>query len=289
MKEYRSSLRGVALAVMATAALVGGAGMSGAAELPKSPEVKETGKLIIANTLEYAPFEFIAEDGKQVGINIELAQEAAKMLGAELEVTRIPFPSMIPGLAAGRFKVAWETFAATEERLKQVDFVMFIKAGIVASTTPDKAPSFQGENNLCGKRIGLIGGAVSDFIADRLNEECKAKGLPELTKSVFPEGKDIIQAVLSDRIDARLDDATASGYFEVTSKGQLVVVPGLYDVAPLGIAVPKGDKDTAEMLRAALEEMIKNGTYKTIMAKYGMTSAMIEEAYVVDSADKIRK
>lgn len=287
--HHLSLLRGAKFAAITVTALIAGAGTLAAAELPKSPEVKETGKLIMANTLEYAPFEFIAEDGKQVGINIELAQEAAKLLGAELEVTRIPFPSMVPGLAAGRFKVAWETFAATDDRLKQVDFVMFIKSGIVASTTPDKAASFQGENNLCGKRVGVIGGAVSDFIADRLNEECKAKGKPELVKSIFPEGKDIIQAVLSDRLDARLDDATASGYFEVTSKGQLVVVPGLYDVAPLGIAIPKGDKETAEMLSAALNEMIKNGTYKTIMAKYGMTSAMIEEAYVVDAADKIRK
>ena len=66
-------------------------------------------------------------------------------------------------------------------------------------------------------------------------------------------------------------------------------MPGLYDVSPLGVAVPKGDKETAEMLRAALQAMIENGTYKTIMAKYGMTTAMIEEAYIVDSADKIRK
>lgn len=281
---FRRSI--LVLAMLASAAFVSSAV---AADIPKSPEVASTGKLTIANTLEYAPFEFIDADGKQVGINIELAGEAAKRMGAELEVVRIPFPSMVPGLAAGRFKIAWETFAATEERLKSVDFVMFIKSGIVASTTPDKAASFQGENNLCGKRIGHIAGAVSDFIADRLNEECKAKGLPELTKFNFPEGKDIIQAVLSDRIDARLDDATASGYFEVTSKGQLVVVPGLYDVAPLGIAIPKGDKETGEMLRAALEAMIADGTYKKIMEKYGMTSAMIEEAYIVDSTDKIRK
>lgn len=270
---------------------VASAGMIGAAfaaDVPKSPEVAETGKLTIANTLEYAPFEFIDADGKQVGINIELAQDAAKRMGVELEVMRMPFPSMIPSLAAGRYKIAWETFAATEERLASVDFVMFIKSGIVASTTPDKADQFQGENNLCGKRIGHIAGAVSDFIADRLNEECKAKGLPELTKFNFPEGKDIIQAVLSDRIDARLDDATASGYFEVTSGGQLVVVPGLYDVAPLGIAIPKGDKETAEMLRAAVQAAIADGTYKTIMEKYGMTSAMIEESYIVDSADDIR-
>jgi polar amino acid transport system substrate-binding protein len=285
MQRHLSLLRGAAFA----AAFLGACGVLGAAELPKSPEVAETGKLVIANTLEYAPFEFIDEDGKQVGINIELAEAAAKLLGAELEVTRIPFPSMIPGLAADRFKVAWETFAATDERLKQVDFVMFIKSGIVASTTADKAEQFQGENNLCGKRVGVIGGAVADFIADRLSAECKEKGLPEIQKSVFPEGKDIIQAALSDRIDARLDDATASGYFEVTSKGQMVVVPGLYDVAPLGIAVPKGDTATAEMLRAVLAELIADGTYKEIMSKYGMTSAMIEEAYIVDSADKIRQ
>ncbi|WP_246591379.1 ABC transporter substrate-binding protein [Aminobacter anthyllidis] len=284
-----SLLRGTTFAAKAATALVAGAGTLAAAELPKSAEVKDTGKLIIANTLEYAPFEFIDENGKQVGINIELAEETANLLGAELEVTRIPFPSMVPGLAAGRFKVAWETFAATDERLKQVDFVMFIKSGIVASTTADKTSQFQGENNLCGKRVGVIGGAVSDFIADRLSGECKEKGLPEIAKSIFPEGKDIIQAALSDRIDARLDDATASGYFEVTSKGQMVVVPGLYDVAPLGIAIPKGDKETGDMLAAGVNELIKNGTYKTIMAKYGMTSAMIEEAYVVDSADKIRK
>lgn len=265
------------------------AASAGAVEVKASPEVASTGKLTIANTLEYAPFEFTSEDGKAVGINIELAEEAARMMGAKLDVVRIPFPSMIPGLAAGKFKVAWETFSATEERLKQVDFVMFIKSGIVASTTPDKAASFQGENNLCGKRVGVIAGAVSETIADRLNEECKTKSHTELSKQIFPEGKDIIQALFSDRLDAKLDDATASGYFEVTSGGKLVVVPGLYDVAPLGVAIPKGDKETAEMLRGALQTMIENGTYKTIMAKYGMTSAMIEESYIVDSVDKIRK
>lgn len=285
MRRLGTYIGTAAAAIMAVAF----AASAGAAEVKKSPEVAETGKLTIANTLEYAPFEFTGEDGKPVGINIELAQETAKMVGAELDILRIPFPSMIPGLAAGKFKVAWETFSATEERLKSVDFVMFIKSGIVASATPEKAPSFQGENNLCGKRVGVIAGAVSEQIADRLSEECKTQGLAVIDKKIFPEGKDIIQALLSDRLDAKLDDATASGYFEVTSGGKLVVVPGLYDVAPLGVAIPKGDTATAEMLSAALNTLIANGTYKAIMAKYGMTSAMIEEAYVVDSVDKIRK
>lgn len=270
---------------LATLALAATAAM--AQDVPKSPEVAETGKLTIANTLEYAPFEFIDESGVQAGVNIELAAAVAEAMGVELEVVRMPFPSMIPGLAADRFRIAWETFSPTEERLAQVDFVMFLKSGLVVSTTPDKKDGFTGDHPLCGKRIGVIGGTVSDFLVDKLVEDCTAQGLEVLDKKVFLEGKDVIQAALSDRIDGKMDDATASGYFEVTSGGQMVVLPGLYDEAPLGIAVTKGDADTAAMLEAGLNLLIVNGTYQAVMEKYGLGSAMIDKAFIVDSADDV--
>lgn len=278
-KSLSLGLAGVLAGLMATSAM--------AQDVVKSPEVTETGKLVIANTLEYAPFEFIDENGAQAGVNIELAAAVAALVGAELEVVRMPFPSMIPGLAADRFRISWETFSPTEERLAQVDFVMFLKSGLVVSTTPDKKESFSGDTPLCGKRIGVIGGTVSDFLIDKLVAECAEKGQAVLDKKVFLEGKDVIQAALSDRIDGKMDDATASGYFEVTSGGQMVVLPGLYDEAPLGIAVKKGDTATAEMLTTGLNALIADGTYRTIMEKYGLGSAMIEQAFIVDSLDDV--
>lgn len=269
-----------ALAVLPTAAR---------AEIPLAPQVAETGKLVIANTLEYAPFEFLDESGKLVGINVELAEAAAKALGVELELQRTPFASMIPALAAGRFDISWETYVATEERLAQVDFVMYIQAGIVASTTPDKVAMFEGDNPLCGKRLGLASGAASDFVVERLNAECLDKGLPEIQKQFYPQAVDIVQAVLADRVDARFDDATASGYFEVTSGGQLVVLPGVYDEVPMGMAIRKGDDALAEMLRAAVAELIANGSYAEIMARYGMTSAMIEAPWIVRKVEDIQR
>ena len=263
-------------------------GAAQAQDVPKSPQVTETGKFTIANTLEYAPFEFIDEAGAQVGVNIELADAMAKLMGAELEVVRMPFPSMIPGLASDRFRVAWETFSATEERLATVDFVMLLKSGLVVSTTPDKKDSFTGDTPLCGKTIGVIGGTVSDFLIDKKVAECAEKGLGVLDKKVFIKGKDVIQAALSDRIDGKMDDATASGYFEITSGGQMVVLPGLYDEAPLGVAVAKGDTATAQMLEAGLNALIANGTYKAVMDKYGLGSASIEAAYIVDSLDDVK-
>ena len=284
MRRYLLQMAGLGLAVSATV----WSGALTAAEIPKSPEVQQTGTFTIANTLDYAPFEYLDADGKQTGIIVELAGEVAKLLGAKLDIQRTPFPSMIPGLAAGRFKIAWETFSANPERLAQVDFVMFVKAGIAASTTPEKQSSFTGDNPLCGKRIGVSAGTASDFLVDKLSAECVGKKLPEIQKSVFNSSTDIVQAVLSDRVDARMDDATASSYFEVTSKGQLVVLPTLYDVAPLGMAIAKNDKGTADMMVAAMSELFKNGTYQTVLDKYGMGKYAIKEPYFVGSMDALR-
>jgi polar amino acid transport system substrate-binding protein len=283
-KKHLFRLAGLGLA--ATIAAWSAAAM--AADVPKSPDVEQTGTLTIANTLDFAPFEYLDADGKQTGIIIELAGEVAKLVDAKLDVQRTPFPTMIPGLAAGRFKIAWETFSANPERLAQVDFVMFIKAGIAASTSPDKKDGFAGDTGLCGKRIGVSAGSASDFLADKLSKDCTDKGQKAIEKSVFNSSTDIIQAVLSDRIDARLDDATSSSYFEVTSKGQLVVLPTLYDIAPLGLAIAKDDKGTADMMVAALGELFRNGTYQAILDKYGMGAYAIKEPYFVGSMDALR-
>tara|TARA_E500000305_G_scaffold111236_1_gene122163 strand:- start:36317 stop:37204 length:888 start_codon:yes stop_codon:yes gene_type:complete len=253
-----------------------------------SDSVRESGLLSVANTLDFAPFEYLDETGEQTGIIIELAEEVADLVGAELDIQRTPFPSMIPGLAAGRFDIAWETFSATPDRLKQVEFVMFLKAGVAASTLPSLVDTFSGDHPLCGKRVGVSAGSASDFLVDELNVTCADNDLEPIDKSVFNSSTDIVQAVMSDRVDARMDDATASSYFEVTSKGQLVVLPTLYNVAPLGLAVSKGDSATAEMMVSALETLFENGTYQGILESYGMGAYAIDAPYRVDSMDDLR-
>lgn len=210
-------------------------------------------------------------------------------MGAELDIQRTPFPSMIPGLAAGRFSIAWETFSATPERLEQVDFVMFLKAGVAASTLPSMVDDFPAENPLCGKSVGVSAGSLADFLVEKLTAACEEAGLEPVEKSVFTTSTDIVQAVLSGRIDARLDDATASSFFEVESGGKLVVLPTLYEVSPLGMAIAKDDAATAEMMRSALAALFADGTYQAVLDKYGMGIYAIEEPYVVTSMDDLRE
>lgn len=277
------------IAPLAGAVLALGAGVAHAQDVSVSPEVAESGVLAIANTLDYAPFEYLDENGNQAGIIVELANAVAGEVGADLEIQRTPFPSMIPGLAAGRFRVAWETFSATPERLEQVDFVMFLKAGVAASTLPENVENFPGDHPLCGKSVGVSAGSVADFLVEKLDAACAEAGLEPVDKAVFTTSTDIVQAVLSDRIEARLDDATASSFFEVESGGKLVVLPTLYEVSPLGMAIAKDDAETANMMQSALAALFEDGTYQAVLDKYGMGAYAIDEPYFVGSMDDLRE
>lgn len=261
---------------------------SNASGITIADNLTSSGKLTIASTLGYAPFEFLTDDGEPTGVDIELAQAAAEVLGLELEIVEIPFTSIFPAIAAGRADIAWGSFTVTEERLEQADFVVFLATGTVAQTLPDFAANLTEQNDLCGLVIGLAAGGSADFTADDLNAECEAAGLDPFEKVIFPDTPEVIQAVLSGRVDARLDDSTAAGYYEATSDGEMVVVPGLYDISPGGIAVQKGDTQMTQMMAAALQVLIDNGSYGDIFDKYGIGASVLDEAYAVTAIGQLR-
>ena len=259
-----------------------------AQHITATTEVAESGKLSIANTIDYAPFGYIGADGQPTGIIIELANATADLLGVKLDLQRTPFPALMPGLASGRFNIAWESFSITPERLDHVDFVVFLRGGLAASARPERLPDFAGERGICGMRVGVSAGSASDFLIDKLDHACIDKGAPDIEKVLFNTSQDIIQAVLSDRVDIRMDDATASSYFETVSSGRLVVLPTQYEVAPLGLAIKKGDTATAQMLISALTVLFENGSYEAALAQYGMQGHAVSAPYLVDSIDDLR-
>lgn len=275
---HRLSVSAIALATI----LVGGP--AHAQDTTASSGAKE---LTIASSLAYAPFEFVDASGAAAGLDIELARAVAKVLGVKLNIVTVPFAAQIPGLVSGRVKLAWSTFSITKERLAQVDFITFLQTSTVASSTPEKAGSFHGKNDLCGKQVAVQTGSGPDFVADKLNAECTSKGMPGLRKQLYPGQQETIQAVVTGRADLMLDDSTTSGYYEKTSNRKLVVLPGSYFPTPLGVAVAKGDKATASMVSGAIQKLIADGSYAAILAKYNMGTSAITHPEVFDNPAQV--
>ena len=281
LKTLTRPVAAVALAVCSTVALAG--------DISVIPEIRESGKFTISNSLAYAPFEYIDEDGNPAGVDIELATAAAALMGAELDIQTMPFASQIPGLVADRNKVAWATFTVTEERLQQVDFVSFLQTGVVIVTTPDAAASFEGEHGACGRKIAVLTGSSGDFVADKLSEKCEAAGRPAVDKQIYPEQKDAIQAIMAGRSEARLEDSTSAGYYQKTSGGKQVVVGEPMFPLPLGVAVRKGDTATANMMADVFNEMMANGSYEKILSGYSLNASALSESTIYTDASQLPK
>ncbi|GLQ12098.1 hypothetical protein GCM10007913_40300 [Devosia yakushimensis] len=264
-----------------------GCGAANSQEVKPTAEVENAGKLSISALLAYAPFGFVDEAGKPAGVDVDLANAVTDALGVELDITSMPFANMIPALVSGRSQVAWTTFSITPERLQQVDFVTYLSASTVFVTTAANAPRFPDQSSLCGATVAFQSGSMSDLVVDRLNADCAAASKPAIEKAIFPEQKDTIQAVLTGRVDGRLDDSTAAAYLETQSNGQLVVTPGTYFPTPIGIAVRKGDAETAEMMRSSFQNLIDSGEYAEILQKWNMSVAAIKETRVITDESEL--
>lgn len=273
--------------IVSALALIAGAGVSFAAEIALPSYVKNSGTLSIATTI-YAPFSYIDESGKQVGLSVELANAAAKELGVELNISQVPFTALIPSLSADRIKIAWLNASVTEERLKQADFVAWMEDGIIVSTLPGNKDKFAKREALCGGTVAVQSGAAADFSADQLNKECKSAGLKEFKKDIYPSQQDTVQAVITGRADAYLDDSTSAGYYSQVSHGKLVPTGEVLHKKPIGHIIKKGDAETATMLAAAIQKLIDNGTYKAILAKYGMSSSAIAKPIVYTDVSQLK-
>jgi len=277
-----------ALRIGAAAIALTAACSAWAQNIPLTDKVKTSGKLSIASGLDYAPMQFVDPDGKPAGMNIEMAQAVAKKLGTQLDIVTIPFKAQIPALVSERADIGWAGYTILPERLKQVDFVGFLKTGTVVVVLPENKAAFSGKMALCGKKVAVANGNAADGVADRLSKECTAAGQAPVGKQIFPDQKDTIQALLSGRVDARLDDGTAAGYYESTTKGKNVVVGEPMDAAPLGLAIRKGDAATGQMLAAALNALMADGTYKTILDKYGMGAAAASRSQVYTDMAQVK-
>lgn len=88
-------------------------------------KIKDKGKLVVALSPDYAPFEFkTLKDGKDtiVGSDIMLAQEIANKLDVALELSPMSFDNVLSSLQTGKADLAISGISYTKERAKYTIF-----------------------------------------------------------------------------------------------------------------------------------------------------------------------
>ena len=105
----------VCLSLMLAAGLMAGCGGQKAAnDAPK--------KIVIGLDDNFPPMGFLDEKNEITGFDVELAKEAAKRLGTEVEFKGIDWASKEAEIQSGRIDALWNGLEITEERKKNLLF-----------------------------------------------------------------------------------------------------------------------------------------------------------------------
>jgi polar amino acid transport system substrate-binding protein len=250
-----------------------------AAKVPDT--IKSDGKVLIGTDASYAPNEFLDADGNTVvGWDVDLFNAVAAKLGLQTEWQSATFDAIIPGVQSGKYEMGISSFTINDERKQQVNMVSYFSAGTQWGTKTGNPTGVQ-PDNACGKKVAVQTNTVQDTEdLPKRDEACTAAGNPAITVDRYQRQDQATAAVVSGKDDAMLADSPVLAYAVKQTNGQLELLGDIYDAAPYGYVIEKDQTEYAQAVADAVAALISDGTYKTILEKWGVEAGAITDPTV---------
>jgi polar amino acid transport system substrate-binding protein len=234
----------------------------------------------VAADASYAPDEFFAPDGHTViGMDADLSKALGAVMGLKVNVVNATFDSIIPGLAAGKYDMGASSFTDTKEREKTVDFVDYANVGESFYTKASGGTSIGTINDICGKTVSVEKATTEQMDAQTQSGKCTKAGKPGVKVLIFPDQNGANLAVASGRAQLGFADTPVAAYQVKKTGGQFKLVGAAYATAPYGLAIPK-QPGLAPAVLAAMKALISNGTYSSVLSKWGLQQIAISPSAV---------
>ena len=224
------------------------------------------GKLTVATSPDFAPYEFYAIDAngdpQLAGFDIALAQYIADYLGLELDVIPMDFDGVLNELAAGSVDLGVAGLSPDPERADAMDFsdlyYMGGQAFVTVKGSEDKFATLE-DANKAEYSIGAQNGSIQLDLANEYTPNADIVPLVKVT--------DIIAELLGGKLDgAFIETAVAENYAK--SYPDLVVVLDVpYDQAGSAVGVMKGNAALLEGVNAAIAAALADGSMDKFVAE----------------------
>ena len=248
----------VAISVLLLMTALTACGSTKGAPLAK---IQKAGKLTIATSPDFPPFESLSGDGKVEGIEIELLEMICQELGVTLDIQQMDFDAVLPGVQAGKFDMGVSGISVTEKRQKNVLFTdpycLAAQAIVVVEGSPVASKA-----DLEGKAVSVQTGTTAESF-------CNENGYKV---SSFQANNDAQSALVQGKVDAWvIDDLTAADMvkaYNAENDTKLVVLSEPMTTEPYALAMAFGSEDTVKKVNEILDKLLSDGTVAAIFEKY---------------------
>lgn len=245
------------------AASGGSASASGSAAA--TVETVSSGKLTVATSPDFAPYEFyaIGEDGKPqlAGFDMALAQYIADYMGLELEVVPMDFDGVIMEVGMKNVDLGMAGLSPDPSRANAMDFSdLYYEGGqalVTVKGNADKFASFEAVNDP-SVSVGAQTGSIQADLAQENSPNASIIPLAKVT--------DIIAELLSGKLDAAYIETDVAKSYQKNYPDLEIVLDVPYDVAGSAIGVVKDNAPLMEAVNAAIAAAKADGSLEKFIA-----------------------
>lgn len=237
----------------------------------KAPEAPAAGaaadalpkKIVIGLDDNFPPMGFRDEKNQLVGFDIDLANEAAKRLGVEVEFKPIDWNAKEAELTGKRVDALWNGLTITEQRKKNIAFTpAYMENHQIIVVRPDSP--VKTKKDLAGKVVGAQDGSSA---IDAIEKESDvARSLKQLKK--YGDNVTVLLDLEAGRLDAAVLDEVVGRYYVAKKPQQYVVLSENFGTEEYGVGMRQEDKALQARLTATIDAMKQDGSAAKIAEKW---------------------
>ncbi len=227
----------------------------------------------------------VSDPTKYEGFDVDLSEALGECLGFTVSYLPVAFDALLPTLQSGQANFVISDIYATKERAASADFITYSKVFdgvLVAAGNPKKITGI--DDSLCGTTTALNKGFVEVPLVDAQNTKCGSEGKPPAQTALFDNNADCVQAILSGRADAYINDVNTVNRFVKDQSGKLANASTLHLPYSIGIGVPKGQLPIRNAFTAALTEIQKSGLQTQLAQKWQLDQSAIQAPSLVTAS-----
>jgi len=253
------------------------AGIAAAADLP--PAIAARGSLIVAIVPNYPPMEFRdPATNALTGFDVDLGQAIAHKLGVTLDWQETSFDQMMAALATGRVDAILSGMSDLATRHDTASFVDYLSGGPQFFIQASRAGELKTMTALCGKSVGAS--RRTSFPKEIAAWSVAHCGPTPVTVVGTNGSADARTQLKEGRIDAAVQGSETLPYVMGLEPGAYQTVGAPFASQLTAIALPKAETGLQTAVAGALDALIADGTYKTLLQKWHLSSNGIEKATI---------
>ena len=259
-------------------------------ELKAELKTVNEGKLTVATSPDFAPYEFYAlgENNKPTlaGFDIALAHYIADFLGLELEIIPMDFDGTLAELQAKNVDIGMAGYSPDPKRESIMNFTkIYYKGGqsfVTSKAKADEITSLEVANNAKYK-IGAQTGSIQMDLAEANTPDADNIGLTKVP--------DIIAEVVSGKLDGAFMETIVAKAYQAQYEDLVIVCDVPYEQEGSAIGVNKDNEVLLAAMNLIIDEAINDGSLQKFVDEAGILAVgdkyegLLDDAGHVPAAD----